>query len=89
VIDETGQDGGLVVLFPNTLNPTLFAAEIFAGHVKVDDSENKKGWFPDSGFGQYVNFVVPSKAVVVVAEVGDAQLKVGDKGGLEPALTLI
>jgi hypothetical protein len=66
----TGHIVGVVGLWPRTLNVTLDAEAMFAGHDKELDNEKMKGKFPVSGLGQCVNLVIPSKATVVVADEG-------------------
>ena len=58
-----------------------------AGQDRELDSENVNGKFPVSGFGQCVNFVIPSNARDVVAVEGVVQerFNVG-RGGAEVAV---
>lgn len=66
----------VVGLCPSTLRLTLLALAIFAGQVREFDKEKRKGKLPVSGFGQYVNLVVPSNAVTEETLLGDEQVNV-------------
>ena len=65
----------MVGLCPKTLRLTLLAFAILVGQVNGVERANVNGNDPVSGFGQCVNFVIPSRAVVVVTEVGLVQDK--------------
>ena len=55
----------MVGLCPKTLRLTLLAFAILVGQVNGVERAKVKGKVPVSGFGQCVNFVIPSSAVDV------------------------